>query len=371
MSLLRLRQYLYFDWWDSTYAGISSSIIEAMDMQTLLAWRATNRGNYMNVCKELRGSLEQLLSDFVPSPAALLLLLTRTHALLSGELAICYILRDASLEPRSLEIFVGSVWFDEFIDSFGTSSELSGYQLDWWLTTHVDRHVETRHVTNSLHIPLSTGGSIIIHAAASTSPCHAIACSPSSLGTTFITEYSFATAYPRLTFSRRAIVCWDLLAEGSPHEQLMYDRLRTNGFSFEEDPTVWPEYSSEWCSNYAHPHLACLRSTYLCPQQGRYFGDRGSMVCFMDTLAVDFAMLKDRCIPPYGIMAAWRLPSNLVCYAQCNDFDDLLAPGILVTSIKFENESFRPTVRQDNMPRKHTNASVSIGHSGRIRSVTL
>ena len=325
----------------------------------------------MDVCEELQRSLKQLLSNFVPSPAALLSLLTRTHALLSGELAICYILRDGSFAPHSLEIFVGSVWFDEFIDSFGTSSELSGYQRDWWIITHVDRHVEARHVTNSLHIPLSTGRSIIIHAAASTSACHAIACSPSSLGTTFITEYSFATAYPRLTFSRRAIVRWDLLAEGDLHEQQMYDHLRTNGFSFEEDPTVWPEYSSEWCSNNAHPYLACLRSTYLCPQQGRYFGDRGSMLCFMDRLTVDFAMLKDRCIPPYGIMAAWRLRSDLVCYGQCSDFDDLLAPGILVTSIKFENESFRPPALPENVPSNRTNASVDIGHRGRNRSVTL
>ena len=325
----------------------------------------------MDACDELRRSLEQLLSDFVPSPSALLSLLTRTRAMLSGELAICYLLRDVSLTPRSLELFVGSVYFDEFIDTFGTSSELSGYQTDWSMITHVDQHVADRHVTNTLDILLPAGRSIHIHAAASTSPCHAIACSPSSLGTTFITEYSFATAYPRLTLSRRAIVCWDLLAEGSTHEQQMYDRLRSSGFSFEEDPTAWPEYSSEWCTTTAHPRLACLRSTYLCPQQGRYFGDHGSMMCFMNRLTLDFRMLKDRCIPPYGIMAVWRLPSDVLCYAQCNEFDDILAPGMLVTSIKFETESFRAHVRRDHLRSGFTSAGANSKLLGRTRSVSL
>ena len=342
-----------------------------MDMPTLLAWRATNRSNYADVRSELQSSLHRLLADFVPSPPALLSLVTRTRALLSGEFALCYLLRDDSFVPYSLDIYVGSVWFDVFIDSFGVSRELSGYQTTWTSNNFDDRHVDTRHVTDSLDISLSNGRSIIIHAAASSSACHAIACSPSSLGTTFVTEFSFATAYPRLTFSRRAIVCYALLAESSPSEIDAYQRIRNNGFSFEEDPASWTEYSGEQYSGVELPPFDCLRSLYMCPQQGRYFGDEGSMVCFMDTLSVDVTLLKDRCIPPYGIMAVWRLPSSVACDAQCDEFDDILAPGVLVTSLMFEDESFKATTRPGLTLIGCTNASGRRDRYARARSVTL
>ena len=342
-----------------------------MDMPTLLAWRATNRSNYVDACNELQSSLHRMLATFVPSPAALLSLLTHYHALLSGEFAICYLLRDTSLVPHSLDIYVGSVWFDVFIDTFGLSRELSGYQTSWITTSYADQIVDNRHLTHTLEISLSNGRFILIHASASPSACHAIACSPSSLGTTFITEYSFATAYPRLTFNRRAIVCYDLLGEGSTFEINAYQRLRDNGFSFEEDPTSWPDYSRDQYSDVDVRPLDCLRSLYICPQQGRYFGDEGSMVCFMDTLSADVSQLKEKCIPPYGIMAVWRLPSSIICDAECDEFNDILAPGVTATSIMFEDESFKATTRSGLMIIGCTNAGGRWDRRGRARSVTL
>ena len=342
-----------------------------MDLCTLLIWRATARRNYAEACQELRRSLERLLLDFVPSPPALLEQLTRSRGLLSGELAICYMLRDASINARSLDIYVGSIWFDTFADSFDDSPELSGYQVGCTMTTHANQHIQARHVTDTLEISLSNGNIITIHAAASPSACHAIACSPSSLGTTFITESSLAMAYPRLTLSRRAIVCWDLLAEGSTSELDMYSHLEENGFSFEEDPSVWTEYSGGPCSGVCLSPFDCLRSFYICPQQGRYFGDGGSLVCFMDTLSVDVAQLKDRSMPPYGIMAVWRLPLNVICDARCDVSDDLLAPGVIATSIMFQNEAFKAaSTRCPNVVTRMDIAS-DLAPRGRARSVTF
>ena len=340
-------------------------------MRTLLAWRATGRENYKDVCQELRSSLERMLRDFVPSPGTLLSLLTRTRALLSGELAICYLLRDASLGAQSLDIFVGSVWFDTFIETFGDSPQLSGYQVRWSMPDHEHSHVITRHVATSLQISLSTGRQLTIHAAASPSACHAIACSPSSLGITFVTEFSFATAYPRLTFNRRAIISWDALAQGDDLELDMYDRFETAGFTFEEDPAVWSEYPEELDSSMHSSPLECLRSQYLCPQQGRYFGDDGSMVCFMDPLNVDFVRLKERCIPPYGVMAVWRLPSRVVCDARCDEVDDILAPGVIATSIMFEDETFKGNCDGYLARRDCLGYNASSGLRGRGRSMTL
>ena len=340
-------------------------------MRTLLAWRATGRENYKDVCQELRSSLEHMLLDFVPSPAALLSLLTRTRALLSGELAICYLLRDATMRAQSLDIFVGSVWFDTFIDTFGDSAHLSGYQVRWSMPDHDPSHVTARHVTTSLHISLSTGRQLIIHAAASPSACHAIACSPSSLGITFVTEFSFATAYPRLTFDRRAIISWDTLARCDDLELDMYDRFETAGFAFDEDPAAWNEYSGELGPDDHSSPLECLRSQYLCPQQGRYFGDDGSMVCFMDPLNVDFSRLKEKCIPPYGVMAVWRFPSRVVCDARCDEVDDILAPGVIATSIMFQDETFKGGYDSYLERCDCLGYNASSGLRGRGRSMTL
>ena len=151
----------------------------------------------------------------------------------------------------------------------------------------------------------------------------------------------------------------------------MYDRLETAGFAFEEDPAVWTEYSGESGPDVHSSPLECLRSQYLCPQQGRYFGDDGSMVCFMDPLNVDFSRLKDKCVPPYGVMAVWRLLSRVVCDARCEEVDDILAPGVIATSIMFEEETFKDGYDRYLARRDRLGYSAGSGLRGRGRSMTL
>ena len=325
----------------------------------------------MDVCREFRSSLEDLLMNFVPAPAALLKLLTETRALLSGEFALCYMLRNASIVTHTLDIYVGSVWFDVFVERFDAAKELSEYQVNWSMTTHSNDHVQTRHVTDTLDISLSNGNIISVHAAASPSACHAIACSPTSLGTTFITEFCFATAYPRLTLSRRAIMCWGPINEAPDAELDMYARLEASGFSFEEDPTFWTDYSREACPGSRPPPFKCLRRLYICPQQGRYFGDEGSMVCFMDTLSVNVVMLRERGAPPYGISAVWRLPSDILCDAQCDEFDDLIAPGLTTTSLMFQSDTFTTANHSHTASFRHRRSDYAAHRRDRPRSFTI
>ena len=77
----------------------------------------------------------------------------------------------------------------------------------------------------------------------------------------------------------------------------------------------------------------------MCPQQGRYFGDDGSLLDFMDPLRADLTLLKERSIPPYGHMAVWRLPSYVICDNQCDEVDDILFPGMLTAPIMFETNA--------------------------------
>ena len=86
---------------------------------------------------------------------------------------------------------------------------------------------------------------------------------------------------------------------------------------------------------------------------------------------MDVAQLKDKSIPPYGMMAVWRLPSNVICDAQCDEFDDILAPGVLATSIMFQNEAFK--VASCRCPRvvDSKNVVADVEPRGRARSVTF
>ena len=317
--------------------SIRVALLRNMDLVTLLSWRCCCRRNYFEVAEELRGYLRVLLADFVPSPSSLLSLITRTKALISGIFAIRYLLRDDALIVPCLDIYVGSVSFLSFIDEFGGNSALSGYQQSWIIITHRDPYAYSRQITQTLEIRLSTGKMISIHASATAFACHPIARSPSSVGTTFITEYCVATAYPRLTLNHRGIICLSALVESRGAELDMYETLEAHGFTFQEDPTNWPEFTSDVRGVEA---VGCLRSVYLCPQQCRYFGDGGSMVAFFDQFSMALSDLKARQLPPYGIMSAWRLPSGVRCDDGCDEVDGILGPDLLTISVTFEDDLF-------------------------------
>ena len=95
------------------------------------------------------------------------------------------------------------------------------------------------------------------------------------------------------------------------------------------------------------------------------------MVCFVDPLSVDVAGLKARSIPPYGLMAVWRLSSAVACDAQCDEYDDILAPGVIATSMMFQADTLltanHPYVAFD----RHTASSACTARCGRPRSITL
>ena len=321
----------------SSERRIRLALLRNMDLMTLFAWRTCSRRNYIEAADELRESLRLLLADFVPSPASLLSLVTRERALISGLFAIRYMLRDESLVVDCLDIYVGSVQFHSFIDDFADDQSLSGYQTSCTLLTHRDRYAYTRQTTHCLEVRLSSGKIINIHASATASACHAIACSPSSLGTSFVTEFCIATAYPRLTLQRRGIICLDRLSESRKSELDVYERLEEHGFRFQEDPTAWPDYSDGAGNSQG---FGCLRARYLCPQQGRYFGDGGSMVVIMDRFSMGLAELKARNLPPYGFMAAWRMASSVLCEEQCDELDDVIGRDVLTTSVMFEDDLF-------------------------------
>lgn len=319
---------------------------------TLLAWRTTSRSNYYEVTHELRTHLHRLLADFVPAPKSLLNLITRNRALLSGEVAIQYLLRDYSQPPLSLDIHVGSVYYDTFITALHEDPDIFGFAATSNTAHYPLAFITVRHVTTTHTLTLIDGRSIRIHSSSTISASHSMAAALTTAGITFLTEFCFATAYARLTLNRRALVCAERLGFILPGEQDVCNRLTALGFSFAEDPSAWPEYSMERLRARNPAINGCCRPLFICPRQGRHFGDRGSLVVFYDTLDVDYRLLKARAVPPYGIMAAWRLISLDGCEVQCYEYDDVLEPGIIMGCVTTNHDIFRvvPSIYTQPLP---------------------
>ena len=78
------------------------------------------------------------------------------------------------------------------------------------------------------------------------------------------------------------------------------------------------------------PGLAeeCWRHLFICPSQGRYFGDRGSFVEFFDPLNGDETLCADNGVAPFGPMVVWRVLSSFDCAEGCDIYDDVLEDRI-------------------------------------------
>ena len=79
----------------------------------------------------------------------------------------------------------------------------------------------------------------------------------------------------------------------------------------------------------------CWRHLYICPAQGRYFGDQGSFVDFFDPLGRGEAYCAQRNIPPFGPMIVWRVLSNFDCENNCDIYDEVLEEGVTYIPVLF------------------------------------
>ena len=92
--------------------------------------------------------------------------------------------------------------------------------------------------------------------------------------------------------------------------------------SGEEDNRFVDELEDDGNDLQQPPFEQCFRQFYLCPSQGRYFGDRGSLVNFLDPISRGEDFCARRSIPPYGPMVVWRVLSNFDCERDCVIYND-------------------------------------------------
>nr|VWO95747.1 Zn(2)-C6 fungal-type domain-containing protein [Ganoderma boninense] len=311
-------------------------------MTSLIACRATCLANYGSVNLHLRGSLLRLLSRFLPDPANFLHVLSPWGALIVGEAALSHLLRDPAICQAALEIAIGNLYFTPFIDCV---SRL--FPAGSLLTSVVVKPVPNgfpfhRHITRIAELRLASGLMVILYESSTPSACDVVGGYWTTALMNFVTGFGFGCAYPRLTLNRFTLLCDARSSYMGWWDHDMATQLELRNFHTDTRPDAWLSSSREQSAPSSPPVDVCGKSLYVCPMQGRYFGDPGSLIIFYDGFCVDLAKLRELGVAPYGPMVTWRLPSSGTCGGRCIELDPVMPPFVssMITQFAEDNAGF-------------------------------
>ena len=318
-------------------------LLRNMDMPDLLAWRASCHSNYAAVSNTFHNMRYDIIALFVPHPAPLLTLLTQFGGLVIGEAALVYIRRDPPAILSTLELATGNVSFRQFSNCIRDLVASLSILESFTITTPSPSFTALRHITSVAEARLTSGRRILVYESDSVAACNVVAGMWTSALMNFLTAHTFGCAYPRLTLAGHSLLSRPRLAAVSPHDENVGQARKARGFQFSFSSTNWLP------SNEAPRLLGttdCGKSSFLCSHQGRFFGDRGSLLIIIDSLTIDRLYLKYRCIAPYGPMVAWRLPNLEPCYGDCLNTDEILPPNVVSILCRFLERSRASHVRR-------------------------
>ncbi|PIL26236.1 hypothetical protein GSI_11991 [Ganoderma sinense ZZ0214-1] len=311
-----------------------------MDILSLSRWRSTCRVNYAQGTSSLQRTLTDHLRAFVPSVHQLVDIVTAHGGVFGGEIALSFILRDDPYRPPTLEIY----------SSYSTHAKLCKSILENpSIRTHIENYAFSnntlfrsvhRHIVSSLVVHLTNGRSIIVHQSYTSSPSAPISRAPCTALSNFVTPYSFGCSHPALTFARRALLADKELAIFSPFDFEALDRLLARNFSIAVSPSAWPEYRRIFEDGLLWSPEECRRDRFVCPNQGRFFGDKGSMVGYFDPLGADEERCMKNNVAPFGPMVIWRMMTTFECDDGCDYLDEALDHGVASIPVLFRKDEF-------------------------------
>ncbi|KAI0643089.1 hypothetical protein C8Q79DRAFT_916110 [Trametes meyenii] len=289
-----------------------------LDIPSLVAMQRTCRSWSRLVTDLLLKERLRIVQTFFPNGDAFLRILADAHAVVGGRAALSFITRDASILQGELDVFVGK-HFGDFLDFiFGDGSQLGMTRTS--TATGVVEGVD-RQVTF-----MTFGGRTVkLHVSATNSPLGAIAQgSTMSAFINYVSWSTFGCVYPSLTFSRRALAPRKEDLEDI-HVQIIEEMESAHGFEFGMQPQCFEIFPAGTEPNLDKPQYPCARHQFMCPHQGRYFGDAGSFVSVFDPIVTSRQLLRRRHSLPYGLSFVWRSPTSFaICDGPCIYWDPLL-----------------------------------------------
>ncbi|KAM5542533.1 hypothetical protein V8D89_003992 [Ganoderma adspersum] len=325
----------------------SQFALRYMTMASLIAWRATCRDTYLVATKELRHSLHTMLARFVPDPVAFLRYLTRWGAIIVGQAALSHILYDPSIFSRTLELATSNLVFENFVHGLDHRLHSGPHAVGVNIVAKLapPAWLSLRHITRITELELASGPVMHVYESATPSACDVVSGAWTTLLMNYVSESSFGCAYPRLKLNYRGLLCDGRIGCLRWLDQATHDHLRARGAEFIFHSLAWPgpsysmsPYSS---SSSTSPPLAapCGKTIHVCPFQGGYFGDPGSLVVFYDGFCVNLPLLRYTCAPPYGSMSAWRIAMKAMCAGQCAVDESVLPAYVTCIILQFMHDT--------------------------------
>lgn len=319
---------------------IASMFADVMDITSLTRWRATCRDNYDHAVASIRRSLTSRIHPFVPYPHKLVNIVAKHGAVFSGEVALSFLLWHETYQATTLEIFTSNFQFESLCADIIDDPEIC---------THIERQsflqcsvtaTLRRHIAETLVIHMANNMPMYIHRSYTCSPSDPVTCSTCTALSNFVTNRGFGCSHPTLTLSRQALVADLDLPDILPHDALILNHLLTHKSSLAVSPTVWPEYRRQMDGETLRTPEECWRQQFVCLKQGRYFGDRGSLVGFFDPLGGDEEQCMENNVAPFGPMVIWRIMSTFDCEDGCEYMDEVLEQSVTSVPVLFKKDPF-------------------------------
>ncbi|KAI0709387.1 hypothetical protein C8Q76DRAFT_695601 [Earliella scabrosa] len=354
------------------HAEVQGMLADSMDIKTALLWRTVCKATYAEVTGSLTRSRTNILDAYVANGDRLLHTLTEHRAVIGGVAAISFVLRD-NIPCEVLQIYVGTNQYSSLVSELSTSPGLLGTIKRKRSATPNQRYARDRDISSITTFHLANGHAVIVYRSRVISACSPMCRSITTALMTFITEHTFACAYDALTLSRRSILSNTRLKNCSETDYIVTLALMRAKFVFTANPTRWPEYRGT--EELPPDTFVCLREKYMCPRQGRYFGDRGSLVDFIDPLSPSYDKLRAWNVPPFGPMVAWRIPTTYECQLSCESRDKVLHEWLTSTPIVMLPTPFKdkylPTRGRERPPPNPLHSISFTPASTRVRSLSL
>ena len=308
-----------------------------LDILSLLALGGTCDYFSDRVSHTLKKERNAIIGEYLCALEQFLWHLTDNKAVITGEAALAFIMRDWRILTNELEISVPGE----------TSYELLGlFDNNWrfehaWTEENWPQREENRPTVYLYRTPGSSNRLIRVICSHTSSAFTPITTYPTTTLFNYMDAFSFGCAYRDLTISRKA------LTPDLPHLPLdvkaQVDTINSKG-GFKQ--RYWPDApaippatrillkETFGCGDDPLPAWAstvCRRQDFLCPGQSRSFGDPGSLLDFFEPDLVDHGVMAHHNIPPYGATAVWRMESP-DCNRACASGDYVL-PGPLLDAL--------------------------------------
>lgn len=142
----------------------------------------------------------------------------------------------------------------------------------------------------------------------------------------FVGALTFGCAYPSLTFRRR----------GFRHHGRDLDTSHIHDINFLRNQGAFDIHAvvRDTVNENGRNVYECERSRFLCPYQGRFFGDNGSVVHAFAPHRTLHSELRGQHHAPYGFAPLWRFSTTAaLCDGPCATRDALLPYGIMRISV--------------------------------------